>query len=154
MRPLNPPQGDLLGFPLRGNREGGGVEMKAINNYNEEVIMGIQEIMKDVERKFLTENKEEFRTGDTVSLSLRIVEGDKERLQPFQGVVIQHRGSGLGKSFTVRKASGNVYVERTFPLHSPMISDLKVVRRGSVRRAKLFYLRGVSGKSTRIKEKK
>ncbi len=116
--------------------------------------MGLQEIVKDVERKFLTENKEEFKTGDTISLSLRILEGDKERLQPFQGVVIQSQGTGLKKTFTVRKASGNVYVERTFPLHSPMISDLKVVRRGSIRRAKLFYLRGVSGKSTRIKEKR
>jgi large subunit ribosomal protein L19 len=121
---------------------------------NEEVIVGIQEIMKDFERKHLSENKEEFKTGDTVALSLRILEGDKERLQPYQGVVISHRGTGLGKSFTVRKASGNVYVERTFPLHSPTISDIKVLRRGRVRRAKLFYLRGVSGKSTRIKEKK
>jgi large subunit ribosomal protein L19 len=116
--------------------------------------VGLQEIVKDVERKYLTENKEDFRTGDTISLSLRILEGDKERLQPFQGVVIQHQGSGLRKTFTVRKASGNVYVERTFPLHSPMISDLKVVRKGKVRRSKIFYLRGVSGKSTRIKEKR
>ena len=116
--------------------------------------MGLQEIIKNVERKYLTENKAEFKTGDTVSLSLRILEGDKERLQPFQGVVIQHRGSGLAKTFTVRKASGNIYVERTFPLHSPMISDIKVMRKGKVRRAKLFYLRGVSGKSTRIKAKK
>ncbi len=117
-------------------------------------MQGLQEIIKNAERKMLTENKEEFRTGDTISLSLKIQEGDKQRLQPFQGVVIQHRGSGLGKTFTVRKASGNVYVERTFPLHSPMISDIKVIRRGKVRRAKIFYLRGVSGKSTRIKEKK
>jgi large subunit ribosomal protein L19 len=116
--------------------------------------MGLQEIVKDVERKFLTDNKIEFKTGDTVSLSLKILEGDKERLQPFQGVVVQHQGSGLRKTFTVRKASGNVYVERTFPLHSPLISDIKVVRKGRVRRSKLFYLRGVSGKSTRIKEKK
>jgi large subunit ribosomal protein L19 len=117
-------------------------------------VQGLQEIVKNVERKFLTEHKAEFRPGDTVSLSLKILEGDKERLQPFQGVVIQHRGTGLGKTFTLRKASGNVYVERTFPLHSPMISEIKVLRRGKVRRAKLFYLRGISGKSTRIKEKK
>lgn len=116
--------------------------------------MGLQEIIKNVERKFLIEREAEFRPGDTVSLSLRILEGDKERIQPFQGVVIQHRGTGLGTTVTIRKASGSVYVERTFPLHSPMISGIKVVRRGKVRRAKLFYLRNVSGKSTRIKEKK
>ena len=115
---------------------------------------GLQEIIKNAEKKFLTENKADFRPGDTVSLSLRILEGDKERLQPFQGVVIQHRGTGLGKTVTLRKASGNIYVERTFPLHSPMISGIKIVRKGKVRRAKLFYLRDVSGKSTRIKEKK
>jgi len=117
-------------------------------------VQGLQEIVKNAERKFLTENKADFRPGDTVSLSLKILEGDKERLQPFQGVILQQRGTGLGKTFTVRKASGNVYVERTFPLHSPMISEIKVLRKGKVRRAKLFYLRGVSGKSTRIKEKK
>ena len=117
-------------------------------------MQGLQEIIKNVERKYITENKAEFKPGDTVSLALRILEGDKERLQPYQCVVIQHRGTGLGKTFTVRKASGNVYVERTFPLHSPMISEIKVLRRGKVRRAKLFYLRNVSGKSTRIKEKK
>jgi large subunit ribosomal protein L19 len=116
--------------------------------------VGLQEIVKNVERKYLTENKADFRTGDTVSLALRIIEGEKERLQPYQGVVVQHQGSGLGKTFTVRKASGNIYDERTFPLHSPMISEIKVVRKGKVRRARLFYLRGVSGKSTRIKEKK
>jgi len=116
--------------------------------------VGLQEIVKSVERKYLTDKKADFKTGDTISLSLRIVEGDKERQQPFQGVVVQHQGSGLGKTFTLRKASGNIYVERTFPLHSPMISEMKVVRRGKVRRAKLFYLRGISGKSTRIKEKR
>jgi large subunit ribosomal protein L19 len=117
-------------------------------------VQGLQEIIKNVERKYMTEKKAEFKPGDTVSLALRIREGDKERLQPYQGVVIQERGTGLGKTFTVRKASGNVYVERTFPFHSPMISEIKVLRRGKVRRAKLFYLRNVSGKSTRIKEKK
>jgi large subunit ribosomal protein L19 len=117
-------------------------------------VAGLQEIVKNVERKFLTENKEEFKPGDTISLSLRILEGEKERLQPYQGVVVSKHGNGLGKMFTVRKVSGNVYVERTFPLHSPMISDIKIIRRGKVRRAKLFYLRDVSGKSTRIKEKK
>jgi large subunit ribosomal protein L19 len=110
--------------------------------------------MKQVEKGLLTKNNGEFKPGDTVSVSLRIIEGDKERVQAFVGVIVQRRGSGMGITFTVRKASGNVYVERTFPLHSPLISEIKVIRKGSVRRAKLYYLRKVSGKSTRIKEKK
>lgn len=116
--------------------------------------MGLQETMKQVEKGLLTKNTGEFRPGDTVSVALRILEGDKERLQAFAGVVVQKRGNGMGTTFTVRKASGSVYVERTFPMHSPLISEIKLVRKGSVRRAKLYYLRGVSGKSTRIKEKK
>jgi large subunit ribosomal protein L19 len=116
--------------------------------------VGLSEIMKVAEKKLLTKNAADFRAGDTISVSLRIIEGDKERLQAFAGVVVNKRGSGMGNTFTVRKASGNVYVERTFPLHSPLISEIKLVRKGSVRRAKLFYLRDVSGKSTRIKEKK
>ena len=115
---------------------------------------GLQETIKKVERQHLTENKADFKPGDTIALSLRIREGDKERLQPFQGVVIQEQGTGMGKTFTVRKSSGNIYVEIIFPLHSPMITAIKIVRRGKVRRAKLFYLRGVTGKSSRIKEKK
>jgi large subunit ribosomal protein L19 len=117
-------------------------------------VQGLQEIIKQVEKKYLTKNTADFGPGDTVSVSLRILEGDKERLQAFSGVVIQKRGSGMGKTFTLRKASGSVYVERTFPLHSPLVSEIKLVRRGKVRRAKLFYLREMSGKSTRIKEKK
>jgi len=117
-------------------------------------VQGLQEIIKQVEKKYLTKNTADFNPGDTVSVSLRILEGDKERLQAFSGVVIQKRGTGMGRTFTLRKASGNVYVERTFPLHSPLVSEIKVVRRGSVRRAKLFYLRNISGKQTRIKEKK
>jgi large subunit ribosomal protein L19 len=117
-------------------------------------VQGLQEIIKQVEKKYLTHNVAEFVPGDTVSVSLKILEGEKERIQAFSGVVIQKRGSGMGKTFTLRKASGNVYVERTFPLHSPLVSEIKVLRKGKVRRAKLFYLRAMSGKSTRIKEKK
>ncbi len=117
-------------------------------------MQGLQEIIKQAEKKYVSKNATDFMPGDTVSVSLRILEGDKERLQAFSGVVVQKRGSGMGKTFTLRKASGSVYVERTFPLHSPLVSEIKVVRRGSVRRAKLFYLRAMSGKSTRIKEKK
>ncbi len=95
-----------------------------------------------------------FRAGDTVRVMVRVKEGDKERLQAFEGVCIARRGSGVSASFTVRKVSNGVGVERIFPLHSPMLAEILVVRRGRVRRAKLYYLRHLTGKATRIKEKK
>ncbi len=114
----------------------------------------MEEIIRTLEKDYRVENPPEFSPGDTVSVSIRIREGEKTRIQPFQGVVIQRRGAGIGETFTVRKSSGNVYVERVFPLHSPLISEIRRVRRGRVRRAKLYYLRGRTGKATRIKEKK
>jgi large subunit ribosomal protein L19 len=114
----------------------------------------VQEIMKAVERKQMAKRTIEYNPGDTISVSFRIKEGDKERIQIFQGVVIQTRGAGIGTTVTVRKSSGNVYVERIFPAYSPLISEIKVLKRGKVRRAKLYYLRSRTGKSTRIKEKK
>jgi len=114
----------------------------------------VQEIMKAVERKQMAKRTIEYNPGDTISVSFRIKEGDKERIQIFQGVVIQTRGAGIGTTVTVRKSSGNVYVERIFPASSPLISEIKVLKRGKVRRAKLYYLRNRTGKSTRIKEKK
>ncbi len=114
----------------------------------------MSEIIKKIEKAHLTDQKVEFGPGDTVSVSIRIREGDKTRLQAFQGVVIQEKGSGMGQTFTVRKASGNVYVERVFPRHSPLISEIKLIRRGRVRRAKLYYLRDRTGKSARLKERK
>lgn len=95
-----------------------------------------------------------FRAGDTLRVSVRVREGDKERLQAFEGICIARRGSGVSASFTVRKISNGVGVERIFPVHSPMIAEISVLRRGRVRRAKLFYLRTLSGKATRIREKK
>ncbi|HEY3285738.1 MAG TPA: 50S ribosomal protein L19 [Gemmatimonadaceae bacterium] len=95
-----------------------------------------------------------FRAGDTVRVNVKVKEGDKERLQAFEGVVIARKGSGVSATFTVRKISNGVGVERIFPLHSPMLESVSVVRRGRVRRAKLFYLRELTGKATRIKEKK
>ena len=95
-----------------------------------------------------------FRAGDTLRVSVRVREGDKERLQAFEGVCIARRGSGVSASFTVRKISNGVGVERIFPVHSPMIAEIVVLRRGRVRRAKLFYLRSLAGKATRIREKK
>ena len=95
-----------------------------------------------------------FRAGDTLRVSVRVREGDKERLQAFEGICIARRGSGVSASFTVRKISNGVGVERIFPVHSPMIAEVTVLRRGRVRRAKLFYLRSLAGKATRIREKK
>jgi large subunit ribosomal protein L19 len=95
-----------------------------------------------------------FRAGDTVRVSVRVKEGEKERLQAFEGVVIARRGSGVSATFTVRKISNGVGVERIFPVHSPMLGDIAVVRRGLVRRAKLYYLRNVTGKAARIRERK
>jgi large subunit ribosomal protein L19 len=95
-----------------------------------------------------------FRAGDTLRVNVRVKEGEKERLQAFEGVCIARKGTGVGATFTVRKISNGVGVERIFPLHSPMLADIKVVRRGRVRRAKLYYLRNVTGKAARIAEKK
>jgi len=114
----------------------------------------VREIIQAVERKHRVERTGEFRTGDTVIVSLKIKEGDKERIQQFQGTVIQSRGAGTSATVTVRKASGNVYVERVFPIHSPLVSEIKVIKKGRVRRAKLFYLRERTGKSTRVQEQK
>jgi large subunit ribosomal protein L19 len=107
-----------------------------------------------VERKYLKDKTQEFAIGDTVRVLVRVVEGDKEREQAFQGVVIQRRGGGIRETFTVRKISSGIGVERIFPLHSPNIKDIKVMRRGKVRRAKLYYLRNLVGKAARIPEKK
>lgn len=92
--------------------------------------------------------------GDTVKVSARIVEGERERIQVFQGVVISVRAGGIGANFTVRRVAYGVGVERTFPLYSPMVEKVEVMRHGKVRRAKLYYLRGLSGKAARIKEKR
>ena len=94
------------------------------------------------------------RAGDTLRVSVRVKEGEKERIQAFEGVCIARRGSGVSETFTVRKISNGVGVERIFPVHSPMLAEINVVRRGRVRRAKLYYLRNLTGKATRIREKK
>ncbi|NWF87975.1 MAG: 50S ribosomal protein L19 [Ignavibacteriaceae bacterium] len=94
-----------------------------------------------------------FNTGDRVKVHVKVIEGDKERIQPFEGDVISIRGSGLNKTFTVRKISSGIGVERIFPYNSPKIAKIEVVREGNVRRAKLYYLRNLSGKAARIKGK-
>ena len=96
----------------------------------------------------------DFRPGDTVKVHVNVVEGDRKRVQVFQGVVIRRQGAGVRESFTVRKVSFGVGVERTFPLHSPIIDHIEVVTRGYVRRAKLYYLRELRGKAAKIREKR
>ena len=107
-----------------------------------------------VDAKSLRDDLPEFQAGDTVKVHVRVVEGNKERVQVFEGVVIARRGSGINESFTVRKLSFGVGVERTFPLHSPIMSKLELVTRGDVRRAKLYYLRDRVGKAAKVREKR
>jgi large subunit ribosomal protein L19 len=113
------------------------------------------DLIKFVENEFAAETElPKFGAGDTVTVSYKIREGSKERIQNFRGVVIQLRGSGNTKTFTVRKMSGNIGVERIFPLFSPFIASIEVNKHGSVRRKRLFYLRELTGKKARIKEKR
>ena len=112
-----------------------------------------KDLMKLVEDKFGKKELPKFRVGDTVEVRTKIREGDKERIQPFSGVVIRHSGRGLSQTFTVRRIVQGEGVERTFPLQSPHTIDVAVTRRGSVRRARLYYLRKRAGKSARIRAK-
>ena len=108
----------------------------------------------ETQKEWLRANLPPFRSGDTLRVNVRVKEGDKERIQAFEGVCIARRGAGVNETFTVRKVSNGVGVERIFPVHSPMLADIIVVRRGRVRRAKLYYLRSLTGKATRIRETK
>ncbi|MGA0255195.1 MAG: 50S ribosomal protein L19 [Bacteroidetes bacterium] len=112
------------------------------------------DLMNLIEASQKRDDLPEFEAGDTVNVHVRVVEGEKERIQQYQGVVIAFRASGARRTFTVRKVSNGVGVERVFPLNSPKIAKIEVVRRGSVRRAKLYYLRERVGKSARIKERR
>jgi large subunit ribosomal protein L19 len=109
--------------------------------------------LQQVEKAYMHKEFPEFRPGDTVRVHVRVKEGDKERIQVFQGVVIGRRGGGTREMFTVRKVSGGIGVERIFPLHSPNVDKIEVMRRGKVRRAKLYYLRELKGKAARIEER-
>lgn len=115
--------------------------------------MGL-ELIEQVAQENLRTDIPRFDAGDTVKVMVKVKEGDKTRLQAFEGVVIARRGGGISETFTVRKVSAGVGVERVFPLHSPMWATIEVVRRGRVRRAKLYYLRNLSGKAARIREKR
>jgi len=110
-------------------------------------------LIEDITSEHLRDDLPEFNAGDTVRVHARIVEGDRERIQIFEGVVIKVRGKGVSASYTVRKLSSGVGVERTFPLHSPRVAEIEVVRRGKIRRAKLYYIRERHGRAARISER-
>lgn len=110
--------------------------------------------LHEVTKELLKTDIPDFNPGDTISMDIRVVEGDKERIQRFQGVVIARKHGGIEETVTVRKISNGIGVERIFPIHSPMIASIKVIRRGKVRRAKLHYLRSLTGKAARIREKR
>ena len=108
----------------------------------------------ETQQEYLRSDVPQFRPGDTLRVNVRVREGDKERIQAFEGVCIARKHGGIHETFKVRKISGGVGVERTFPLHSPMIATVELVRQGRVRRAKLYYLRALRGKAARIKERR
>jgi large subunit ribosomal protein L19 len=110
-------------------------------------------LIDQLRREGLRDDLPDFRAGDTVRVSVRVREGDKERVQAFEGVCIGRRGAGMSETFTVRKVSGGVGVERVFPLHSPALARIELIRAGRVRRAKLYYLRRLAGKAARIRER-
>ncbi len=113
------------------------------------------DIIKQLENELVeVKNFPNFKSGDTIIVSYKIKEGNKERIQQFQGVVLQRRGSGVTETFTVRKMSGNVGVERIFPIASPFVDQIVVTKKGAVRRARIFYFRELTGKAARIKEKR
>lgn len=114
----------------------------------------MHKLIKELEQEYIKADFPEFNAGDTVTVHYRIREGNKERVQPFQGVVIQIKGAGTSKSFTVRKISDGIGVERIFPFNSPNIEKVIVNKRGLVRRSRIYYLRGLQGKKSRIKEKR
>ncbi|APT17900.1 ribosomal protein L19 [Amylolactobacillus amylotrophicus DSM 20534] len=109
-------------------------------------------LINELTKSQLKTDVPDFRPGDTVRVHVRVVEGTRERIQMFEGVVIKRKGTGISATYTVRKISSGVGVERTFPVHTPRVAEIEVVRRGAVRRAKLYYLRNLHGKAARIKE--
>ncbi|MCB0841827.1 MAG: 50S ribosomal protein L19 [Bacteroidetes bacterium] len=114
----------------------------------------MEDLIKLVQAEFVNDNLPSFKAGDTVNVHVKIKEGDKERVQQFKGVCIQRRGDGSTETFTVRKISSGIGVERIFPIHSPSLDKIEVLRRGKVRQARLFYLRDKIGKKARVKELK
>ncbi len=113
----------------------------------------MQDIINSIEEEYTKKDIPRFGPGDTVKVHVKVVEGTRERIQIFEGTVIKVRGAGLSRTFTVRRTSYGVAVERTFPIHSPRVDKIEVTRRGKVRQARLFYLRELTGKKARVKEK-
>lgn len=109
-------------------------------------------IIEQINQENIKAEVPSFNVGDTVKVSVKVIEGTRERIQAYEGIVIAKRGGGISETFTVRRISFGVGVERTFPLHSPKIADIKVVKKGAVRRAKLYYLRNLTGKAAKVKE--
>lgn len=114
----------------------------------------MSDILRELDRENVRDDLPDFAPGDTIKVLYKVREGQKERIQVFEGVCIARRGGGMGETFTVRKLSGGIGVERVFPFHAPTVGGVEIVRRGRVRRAKLYYLRGLKGKAARIKEKR
>jgi len=112
------------------------------------------DLLRELDKEQLKDDIPDFTPGDTVRVLYRVKEGDKERIQAFEGICIGRRGTGMGETFMVRKISSGIGVERVFPLHSPFIKEIEVVRQGRVRRAKLYYLRGLRGRAARIQERR
>lgn len=113
----------------------------------------MNDIIRSIENEYFKQDLPDFGPGDNVKVHVKVVEGVRERIQIFEGAVMKVRGAGLSRTFTVRRISYGVAVERTFPIHSPKIARIEVVRKGKVRRARLFYLRGLTGRKARVKEK-
>ena len=112
-----------------------------------------QALINEITAQYMKE-RPDFRAGDTVKVNVKIIEGETHRIQVFEGLVIKRQGAGIGETFTVRKVSNGVGVERTFPVHSPAVDSIQVLRKGKVRRARLFYIRNLSAKAARIKERR
>ncbi|AIO19653.1 50S ribosomal protein L19 [Candidatus Izimaplasma bacterium HR1] len=113
-----------------------------------------QQLLSDITNDYQKTDVPDFRSGDTVKVSVKIKEGNRERIQLFEGLVMKRQGGGISETFTVRKVSYGVGIERTFPIHSPLVEKVEVLRKGKVRRARLFYIRGLSAKQSRIKERR
>jgi large subunit ribosomal protein L19 len=125
---------------------------ESVQEHSWEELKTMQQLIEEITKAQLRTDLPSFRPGDTVRVHVKVVEGTRERIQLFEGVVIKRRGGGISETFTVRKISYGVGVERTFPVNTPKIAKLEVIRRGKVRRAKLYYLRNLRGKKARIKE--
>ena len=113
-----------------------------------------QQLLRELTQEYQKPEAPAFRAGDSIKVSVKIREGEKERIQVFEGLCIKRQGGGISETFTVRKVSYGVGIERTFPIHSPLVEKIEVTRKGKVRRARLFYIRGLSAKQSRIKERR